>query len=126
MNNGFSSDEWFEKKMGPAVAFILFLVMVWLIFLMVAEARADQLRVVGENDFMYGDDADLTHATRVEWNRDSGWRFGAAQSMYTPKDLRNEDQVPGRHPYAGTLVGFVGYRPVQKFFAEPPAPGTAG
>ena len=71
---------------------------------------AGQLNLQLENDFPWHDDADYTHGTRIEYVQDDGLRYGVQQQMYTPLDLRNKEQVPGRHPYAGTLLGFVGYR----------------
>ena len=73
-------------------------------------AFSDQVNVELVNDCFFSDDSDLTHATRIEYVRDSGLRFAVGQNMYTPYDLRNADQVPGRHPYAGYLYGAVGYR----------------
>lgn len=78
--------------------------------LLSAVASAGQLSVMLENDFPFHDDSDYTHGTRIEYVRDDGLRYGAQQQMYTPYDLRNAEQVDGRHPYAGYLVGFVGYR----------------
>ena len=72
---------------------------------------AGQLNIQLENDFPWHDDADYTHGTRIEYVQDV-FRFGVQQQMYTPLDLRNAEQVPGRHPYAGTLLGFVGYKDV--------------
>lgn len=71
---------------------------------------AGQLGVQLENDFPWHDDADYTHGTRIEYVQENGLRYGVQQQMYTPLDLRNSEQIPGRHPYAGTLLGFVGYK----------------
>lgn len=73
-------------------------------------AFAGQANVELVNDCFFHDDSDLTHATRIEYVHDTGIRFAVGQNMYTPYDLRNADQVPGRHPYAGYLYGAVGYR----------------
>ncbi len=74
---------------------------------------AGQLSLQLENDVLFHDDSDYTHGTRLEYRTDKNLRFGAQQLMYTPLDLRNEDQVEGRHPYAGYLSGFVGKRWVE-------------
>ena len=73
-------------------------------------AMAGRLGIQLENDFPWHDDSDYTHGTRIEYELDGGWRFGVQQQIYTPYDISNPDQVPGRHPYAGTLLGFVGKR----------------
>jgi len=73
-------------------------------------AIAGQLSLQMENDFLFHDDSDYTHGTRIEYRTDENLRFGVQQLMYTPLDLRNKDQVEGRHPYAGYLAGFVGKR----------------
>lgn len=78
-----------------------------------AASLAGQLNLQLENDFPWHDDADYTHGTRVEYVQ-GAFRFGVQQQMYTPLDLRNEDQIPGRHPYAGTLLGFAGYKDPQR------------
>ena len=75
-----------------------------------ASVHAGQLNLQLENDFPWHDDADYTHGSRVEYLTGDGFRFGVQQQMYTPLDLRNAEQIPGRHPYAGTLLGFVGYK----------------
>jgi hypothetical protein len=71
---------------------------------------AGQLSLQLENDFPWHDDADYTHGTRIEYAQENGLRYGIQQQMYTPLDLRNAEQIEGRHPYAGTLLGFVGYK----------------
>ena len=71
-------------------------------------ALAGQLQVTMENDVFFDDDADYTHATRIEYVQKSGLKYGAQQQIYTPFDISTTDQVPGRHPYAGTLTGFIG------------------
>lgn len=73
-------------------------------------ALCDRVNIIAENDVVFDQDNDMTHGTRIEYVRDSGWRFGAQQQIYTPDDITLRDQVPGRHPYAGALMGFVGYR----------------
>ena len=78
--------------------------------LLVSTAFAGRLSLTLENDAFWHDDADYTHGTRIEYAREDGLRYGVQQQMYTPLDLRNEDQVAGRHPYAGTMLGFVGFR----------------
>lgn len=77
--------------------------------LLAAASVAGQLNIQLENDFPWHDDADYTHGTRIEYVQDA-FRFGVQQQMYTPLDLRNAEQIEGRHPYAGTLLGFVGYK----------------
>jgi hypothetical protein len=103
-----------EAVIGPLVALVMLIIMGWLIGLMVSEVHGDTLRVYMENDQSWHSDDDYTHGTRIEYSTDV-FRLGAQQQMYTPYDLRNEEQVPGRHPYAGTLVGFAGWRPVHRF-----------
>ena len=78
--------------------------------LLVSTAFAGKLSLTLENDAFWHDDADYTHGTRVEYEGVGGVRIGVQQQMYTPLDLRNEDQVSGRHPYAGTMLAFVGCR----------------
>lgn len=82
--------------------------------LVAAMAYGGQLNVQLENDFPWHSDNDMTHGTRIEYVRDDGLRFGVQQQMYTPNDLRRENQVEGEHPYAGTMLGFVGYRDVDR------------
>ena len=65
-----------------------------------------------DNDFLADDDSDFTHGTRITYNVDSEFRVGVAQSMYTPYRIDIADPPPGRHVYAGTLVGFIGNRDV--------------
>lgn len=74
---------------------------------------AGQVNIQLENDFPWHDDADYTHGSRIEYTQDNGLRYGVQQQMYTPLDLRNSEQIPGRHPYAGTLLGLVGYKDVE-------------
>lgn len=73
-------------------------------------SMAGQLLLTLENDEPFSDDSDYSHGSRIEYVHDNGLRYGVQQQIYTPYDLRNAEQVPGRHPYAGVLLGFVGYR----------------
>lgn len=82
---------------------------IFLLLFIASRTLANQVSCEANNDFLYDCDEDYTHGTRIEYHLDSGWRFGVQQQMYTPTDLRPSDPVPGRHPYAGYLAGFVGY-----------------
>ena len=75
-----------------------------------------------ENDtFLRRDDSDYTHGTKFEAvDRDMGIHYMISQTMYAPPDLRKEHHVPGERPYAGMLIGGVGY----EFFADPYSPWT--
>lgn len=80
-----------------------------LAFLVTSFSTADQIALTAENDFPWNDTG-YTHATRIEYIQDNGLRYGLSQQMYTASDLLNPTPVAGDHPYAGTLLGFVGYR----------------
>ena len=87
-----------------------------LLFLVATQTFAGQLSLQLENDFVFHDDSDYTHGTRVEYATDGRFRFGVQQLMYTPLGINNENQVEGTHPYAGYLAGFVGKRWVRDVF----------
>lgn len=88
----------------------------WLLASLPLISHAGKLSITAENDTIFHDDADYTHGTRIEYIQDDGLRYGVSQQIYTPLGLINKDQVQGRHPYAGTLVGFLGGRCVQPEF----------
>lgn len=74
-----------------------------------------------ENDtFLKRSDSDYTHGTKAEVMTDDGVHYMASQTMYAPNDLRKKDHVPGERPYAGMLIGGVGY----EFFQNPESPWT--
>ena len=74
-----------------------------------------------ENDcFLRHADNDMTHGTRLSAVTDSGIHFMASQIMYAPDDLRLTHHVPGDRPYAGMLIGGVGY----EFFQDPASAWT--
>lgn len=78
--------------------------------LLASASFAGQFNLTLENDAPWHSDNDYTHGTRIEYVTDDGFRFGVQQQMYTPNYLLKEEQVEGNHPYAGTLLGFAGYR----------------
>lgn len=88
--------------------------LILLVFLLPMTVFGGRLSLYLENDLPFDDDSDYTHGTRVEYNTGNGWKWGLQQQMYTPYDIRNSEQVPGRHPYAGYLVGFGGKRSVRQ------------
>ena len=74
-----------------------------------------------ENDtFLKRSDNDFSHATKGEVVTDSGLHFMLSQNMYTPNDLRLTHHVAGERPYAGMLIGGVGY----EFFQDPASAWT--
>lgn len=75
-----------------------------------------------ENDtFLRKDDSDYTHGTRLDLiNNDTLFHYMIQQTMYAPPDLRNKHHVPGERPYAGMLIGGVGY----EFFQDQQSPWT--
>lgn len=81
-----------------------------ILFLMPCVLLSGTLSITMENDFPFHDDSDYTHGTRIAYRTESGLSFGVQQQMYTPYDIRDADPVPGRHAYAGTLVGVLGDR----------------
>lgn len=87
---------------------------IFLLFMLPVAVFAGRLSLYIENDLPFEDDSDYSHGTRIEYGPGDGWKFGVQQQMYTPYDLRNSEQIPGRHPYAGYLVGFGGKRSVKK------------
>lgn len=64
-----------------------------------------------ENDCFIkgGGDQDYSHGTRLEAVTDSGWHYLLSQTMYAPDDLSLKHHRPGDRPYAGMLIGGVGY-----------------
>ena len=85
------------------------------IFSLTVFSNAGKLLLELENDVFYDDDADMTHGTRIEYVLDNNVRFGIQQQMYTPFDISTVDQVEGRHPWAGTMLGFIGYRNINRY-----------
>lgn len=75
-----------------------------------------------ENDtFLRKDDSDYTHGTRLDLiDNDTLFHYMIQQTMYAPPDLRNKHHVPGERPYAGMLIGGVGY----EFFQDQQSPWT--
>lgn len=74
-----------------------------------------------ENDtFSVGSDDDYTHGTGLELVTDNRIHFKLQQNMYAPKDLTRNPPDPKDRPYAGLLLGGVGY----EFFQNPESPWT--
>lgn len=74
-----------------------------------------------ENDtLLMRKDSDYTHGTKGEVVTDSGLHFMLSQTMYAPDNLKLEHHVPGDRPYAGMLIGGVGY----EFFQDPASEWT--
>ena len=74
-----------------------------------------------ENDtFLRRDDSDYTHGTKLELVDENRLHYMISQTMYAPPDLRLKHHVPGDRPYAGMLIGGVGY----EFFQNPVSPWT--
>lgn len=75
-----------------------------------------------ENDtFLRKDDSDYTHGTRFDLiDTDTLFHYMIQQTMYAPPDLRNKHHIPGERPYAGMLIGGVGY----EFLQNPDSPWT--
>lgn len=73
-----------------------------------------------ENDAILRNDNDYTHGTKLEVVDDSGIHYMASQTMYAPDDLKQKHHIPHDRPYAGMLIGGVGY----EFFQNPQTPWT--
>jgi hypothetical protein len=74
-----------------------------------------------ENDtFLRKDDSDYTHGTKFEVVDDNRFHYMISQTMYAPPDLREKHHIPGERPYAGMLIGGIGY----EFFQDPYSPWT--
>lgn len=69
-----------------------------------------------ENDtFLKKSDSDYTHGTKLEAVSDYGLHYMLSQTMYAPPDLRKKHHAPGDRPYAGMMIGGIGY----EFFQSP-------
>lgn len=84
-----------------------------LIALAATVSFADRFSIQAENDFWFHKDCDYTHGTRLEYEYGL-WTFAVQQNMYTPNDKKADYPLPDQHPYAGYLVGEVGYSFVGK------------
>ena len=74
-----------------------------------------------ENDtFLKNQDNDYTHGTKLEAVTDGGWHYMLSQTMYAPSDLKKPEHIVGDRPYAGMLIGGVGY----ELFQDPESPWT--
>lgn len=74
-----------------------------------------------ENDtFLTRADDDYTHGTKLEFVDNAGLHYMVSQTMYAPHNLRREDHIVGDRPYAGMLIGGVGY----EFFQTPESQWT--
>ena len=74
-----------------------------------------------ENDtFLKHQDNDYTHGTKIEAIDDSGVHYMVSQTMYAPDNLRLKEHIPGDRPYAGMLIGGLGY----EFFRDKDSPWT--
>ena len=74
-----------------------------------------------ENDtFLKKADNDYTHGTKFEVVDNDGFHYNLSQTMYAPDDLKEKHHIPGDRPYAGMLIGGVGY----EFFFDPESPWT--
>lgn len=74
-----------------------------------------------ENDtFLKRADNDYTHGTKGEVVTDSGLHYMLSQTMYAPDDLKQKHHIPHDRPYAGMLIGGLGY----EFFQNPQSPWT--
>ena len=83
---------------------------------------AIESRLTMENDtFLKKDDSDYTHGTKFEIvDKDLGLHYMVQQTMYAPPDLSLKHHEPGDRPYAGMLIGGVGY----EFFQDEESPWT--
>lgn len=81
-----------------------------------------QTRLTMENDtFLKKDDSDYTHGTKFEViDQERGFHYMLQQTMYAPPDLSLNHHVPGDRPYAGMLIGGVGY----EFWRDKESPWT--
>lgn len=77
-------------------------------------------KLVMENDtFLKKDDSDYTHGTKFEVvDQERGLHYLIQQTMYAPPNLRLKHHVKGDRPYAGVLLGGVGY----EFLRDPQSP----
>lgn len=70
-------------------------------------APQHHLRLLFENDALFGDDQDYSHGTRLDYAQDlsngDAWGLSLVQNIYTPKK-RTYGAVPGEHPYAGYMA----------------------
>ena len=76
-----------------------------------------------ENDSMAPlgpSDDDFTNGARLELIDDARWHYMLSQTMYAPHDLSAKHHIPGDRPYAGMLIGGVGY----ELFQNPQSPWT--
>jgi len=74
-----------------------------------------------ENDtLLKKSDNDYSHGTKFEVADDNGFHYLAQQNMYTPNDLKEKHHIPGERPYAGILLGGVGY----EVYFDPQSPWT--
>ena len=79
-----------------------------------------ETKLTMENDtFLKKDDSDYTHGTKLDVvDRGRGLHYILQQTMYAPPDLSLKHHVPGDRPYAGVLLGGVGY----EFFRDVQSP----
>lgn len=66
-------------------------------------ANAGFLFLEWENDFPFHDDSDYTNGIKLEYQ----WGIYGVyvnQLMYSPYNIKNEEYVPGTHPYCGYLA----------------------
>ena len=73
-----------------------------------------------ENDALLKEDNDYTHGTKGEVVTDDGFHYMVSQTMYAPNDLRLKEHVDGDRPYAGMIIGGIGY----EFLQQPMSPWT--
>ena len=91
-------------------------IMFCMMFSLAMDLLGMQTVMTMENDtFLKKSDSDYTHGTKLEAISDKGCHYMLSQTMYAPPDLRKKHHVPGDRPYAGMLIGGIGY----EFFQIP-------
>lgn len=93
----------------------------FLIVLSFSQSYGLETYLTMENDtFLTHQDNDYTHGTKIEAVDDKGMHYMVSQTMYAPDNLRLKEHIPDDRPYAGMLIGGVGY----EFFQDVQSPWT--